>query len=222
MRFIRLLLLNSWPLCALFAQTCTIGVNQPPQRYWTHPNDHSQWLLKWPKGILIQYMMAAVNSTYRSNSVAAINSFASAASSNGSQVQFEQLDGQLPPAIPPTGPMQAWNRFWTNSASWFDQIGPETYGYSDVAVHNWGTVIVPIWAVGHVDVHLRDDVTNIDFIKFLAGHEIGHSFGLADCVSCSDPNKKTTLMRLDIDFNSSAGPAGVTTCDNKTIQMNYQ
>jgi hypothetical protein len=68
-------------------------------------------------------------------------------------------------------------------------------------------------------VVINPSLTNLDELGEVMAHELGHTFGLFDCYTCTD---RSTLMNQFKGLNSPNGLAGPTPCDIAQVAANYR
>jgi hypothetical protein len=74
---------------------------------------------------------------------------------------------------------------------------------------------------GDSTVEINPGVTNATAFNHVVSHELGHTFGLADCGGCAQGSSAMTLPASP-DLNAAGGHDGPTNCDRNKVEQNGQ
>jgi len=194
----------------LFSQ-CTVGSNQPP------PRTSSGIPTAFPAGFTVDVYMLSGNlcgtpcyySQFSPDAQTAISrailAWNAAKVTNNSNVVLNNTWSN--PPNPPAAP----------SIEFENTHGADISGNYGLTTQAWNYYPGAGWRLGAVVVNMNDAMTNSHFIQHIAAHEIGHSFALENCSTCSIPSTvmEAGLVGLNDPTNGATAP---TACDSAQVK----
>ena len=136
----------------------------------------------------------------------------------GSQTTFTAWPLQSPPVefygTPP---------LYTPYVSWLLVHPEDVFGGGDasessqVVNYNYSDPNNPYPRMLMQSVRIRDNITSSTDIQHFAAHELGHSYGLADCPLCVGSTSGTVMSYLA----DTPRPIGPTSCDVQQVRPLY-